>query len=176
MACVGGPCVSIGPCLARFIPRYFQEGGQGEAVGLTFSVPAPGFSSSSEALAGKTGCSPGGQLKTLCLEGPQRVFLSPHLTLAIQSSPVCGLWGGCTGAAYRSDWKEKEEEEKYLQIAELQIHRWFLKTQEHERTQANPEAAARVRHGDTETHLCVQRHMCTQIHMHRHRDSSQQPA
>lgn len=46
-------------------------------------------------------------MNTMCLKRLWWGFLSPHLTLSTQNPPVCGLWGGCTGAAYRSDWKER---------------------------------------------------------------------
>ena len=86
-------------------------------------------------------------------------FSKPTLDSVHTESPVYGLWGGCTGAAYRSDWKTREKEEKHLQIAELQIRHRVLKTQELAHTQASPETAAHVRHADAGTPTQAQRQL-----------------
>lgn len=99
-------------------------------------------------------------------------FLNPHLTLSTPNSPVCGLWGGCTGAEYRSDGKEREKEEKYLQ---KQSFKSIIGSQG-PKTVSTALRASHVRHGDAETSMHAHRHVCTHRHTCRHRDSSQRQA
>lgn len=124
-------------------------------------VPTAGCSSFKEALASKTGCPFGGELKTLP-GGAAADFSKPTLD-SVHTEFAC-VWslGRLHGSSISIGLEGKRERKKYIQIAERQLCHWFLKTQEHEHTQASPETATHVRHRDTETHLCVQRHTCTQ--------------
>ena len=74
------------------------------------------------------------------------------MTLSTPNSPVCGLWGGCTGAEYRSDGKEREKEEKHLQ---KQSFKSIISSQG-PKTVSAALRASQVRHRDAETSMHVQ--------------------
>lgn len=136
--------------------------------------PAAGRISIEEALASKPSRPPGGRKNTMCRKRLQWIFLSPHLTLSTQSPPVCGLWGGCTGAAYPSDRKERRRE-KIPSNGRALNPLLASKDPRTQHTQAGFETASHDRHGDTETNVCVQRHACAQTHVQTQRRLSRVP-
>lgn len=137
----------------------------GEAeVGGGWHAPGPWgpTAGNQEASASKPSHLPGGRMNTVSLKRLWCIFLSPHLTLSTQSPPVCGLWGDCTGAAYRSDWKERRRKKipSNGRANPLSVSK-DPRTQAH--TQAGFETASHERHGGR--CVCAKTHVCTETHV-----------
>lgn len=87
--------------------------GSGLSILSGHMVPVAGHICSKEVLTNKSSCPHGGLRKTLSLEGLWLIFLSPHLTVSKQNSPVCGLWGA-TGGQHIDQPRRREKKEKHL--------------------------------------------------------------
>lgn len=95
MACLGGPCVSIWPCLAQIPPTAFPTwwAGMGGEPGTLRGpvVPGAGCISHKEALASKTGCTPRGRLTGGIAPGGAVVDLSKSTLDSVHTELAC-VW------------------------------------------------------------------------------------